>query len=349
MSKSFVRRALQGFHPYVPGEQPPDGEGWIKLNTNESPVPPAPEVIDAIKSAAGDSLRLYPSPTAAPARSAIAERFGLDVSQVALGNGGDELIEMCFRAFVDAGDRVAYPTPTYPLFDPLCAIHEAAASTHAMGEGWAWPEALALDAAPLKFIVNPNSPTGTWADKDAVENVLAHSSGVVVLDEAYVDFAPASRVDLLASYPNLLILRTFSKSYALAGMRIGFALGHPELIAALDLVKDSYNVDRLAVVAATAAIAADGHHRELVNEVVSERGWLAEQLAGLGFEVSPSAANFVFVKPPHGSAASVYDALRERKILVRHYDREPIAGSFRITVGTREQHERLIESLKEIL
>lgn len=349
MSKSFLRRALQGFDPYVPGEQPPDGEGWIKLNTNESPVAPAPEVIQAIKAAAGDSLRLYPSPTGAPARRAIAKHFALEVSQVALGNGGDELIEMCFRAFAGAGDRVAYPTPTYPLLDPLCLLHEAVASKYAMDETWALPEDLARDPAPLKFIVNPNSPTGAWADKDAVENVVARSSGVVVLDEAYVDFAPASRVDLLASHPNLLILRTFSKSYALAGMRIGFALGHPDLIAGLDLVKDSYNVDRLAIVAATAAIAADGHHRELVNKVVSERGWLAEQLTRLGFEASPSAANFVFVKPLHSSAASVYDALRERKILVRHYDREPIAGCFRITVGTRDQHERLLEALKEIL
>ena len=349
MSKSFLRRALQGFDPYIPGEQPPDGEGWIKLNTNESPVAPAPEVLEAIKAAAGDSLRLYPSPSGAPARSAIAKHFGLEVSQVTLGNGGDELIEMCFRAFAGAGDHVAYPTPTYQLLDPLCVLHEAVAAKYPMDETWALPEDLARDPAPLKFIVNPNSPTGTWADKDAVENVVALSSGVVALDEAYVDFAPASRVDLLASHPNLLILRTFSKSYALAGMRIGFALGHPDLIAGLDLVKDSYNVDRLALVAAAAAIAADGHHRELVNKVVSERGWLAEQLARLGFEASPSAANFVFVKPPYGSAASVYDALRERKILIRHYDREPIAGWFRITVGTREQHERLIETLKEIL
>jgi len=349
MSKSFVRRSLRGFQPYVPGEQPPDGEGWIKLNTNESPLPPAPEVIEAIKAAAADSLRLYPSPTAAPARRAIAEHFGLEVSQVALGNGGDELIELCFRAFVGAGDLVAYPTPTYPLLDPLCAIHEAVASKHAMDERWVWPEAFAVDPAPLKFIVNPNSPTGTWADKDAVEAVVESSSGVVVLDEAYVDFAPASRVDLLASHPNLLILRTFSKSYALAGMRIGFALGHPDLVAALDLVKDSYNLDRLAIVAATAAIAADRHHRELVNTVVSERGWLADQLGRLGFEVSPSAANFVFVRPPHSSGASVHDALRERKILVRLYDREPIRGWFRVTVGTRDQHERLMDALKEIL
>ena len=349
MSKSFIRKSLRRFHPYVPGEQPPDGEGWIKLNTNESPWPPAPEVIQAVKDAAADSLRLYPSPLAMPARRAIAKHYGLSYRQVALGNGADELIEMCFRAFVDAGDRVAYPTPTYPLLDPLCAIHQVEPSRHPTLKGWAWPASLADDPAPLKFIVNPNSPTGTWASKPKVEQVVARSTGVVVLDEAYVDFAPSSRLDLLESRSNLLILRTFSKSYALAGMRIGYALGHPDLIAALDLVKDSYNLDRLAVVGATAAIGAQDHHRSLVRHVVTERVWLAKQLSILGFEVAQSAANFVFVKPPHGSAAATADALRERRILIRHYDREPIAGWFRITIGTRDQHVQLLEALKEIL
>jgi histidinol-phosphate aminotransferase len=350
MSESFLKKALRGFEPYVPGEQPADGEDWIKLNTNESPLPPSPKVIEAIKAAAGDSLRLYPSPTAAPARAAIAAHFDLHPSQVALGNGGDELIEMCFRAFAGKGDHVAYPTPTYPLFEPLCRIHEAVPAPHPSAEGWTWAEELAADHAPLKFIVNPNSPTGTWSAEAAVEDVVARSHGVVVLDEAYVDFAPESCIGLLAKHRNLLILRTLSKSYALAGMRIGFALGDPELIAALDAVKDSYNLDRLAIVAAVAAIQDGDHHRAIVEHVVAERAWLAEQLRELRFEVAPSAANFVFAQPPPGSAAdAVTDALRERRILIRHYDREPIAGWFRITVGTRDQHERLLGAFKEIL
>ena len=173
---------------------------------------------------------------------------------------------------------------------------------------------------------------------------------MVVLDEAYVDFAPESCVGLLERYRNLLILRTFSKSYALAGMRIGFALGDPELIAALDAVKDSYNLDRLAIVAAVAAIQDQDHHRAIVEHVVAERAWLAEQLKELRFDVAPSAANFLFVQtPPGATAAAVADALRERQILIRHYDREPIAGWFRITIGSRDQHERLLGALKEIL
>ena len=350
MQKSFLKKALAGFQPYVPGEQPPDAEDWVKLNTNESPLPPSPRVIEAIKAAAGDSLRLYPSPTAAPARRAIAEHFGLEPSQVALGNGADELIEMCFRAFAGAGDRVAYSTPTYPLFDPLCRVHEVTPSTHPTAEGWTWTTELVEDPAPLKFLVNPNSPTGTHHGRRSVQHVLGRSQGVVVLDEAYVDFATESQVELIGAHPNLLILRTMSKSYALAGMRIGFALGNPELIAALDAVRDSYNMDRLAIVAAVAAIEDDTHHRKIVEYVVAERAWLEEQLREQGFEHSPSSANFVFVKPPlRASAAAVADALRERRVLIRHYDREPIKGWLRITIGTRHQHERLLAALEEVL
>ncbi|HSS94262.1 MAG TPA: histidinol-phosphate transaminase [Candidatus Dormibacteraeota bacterium] len=350
MSKSLLRKSLEGYQPYVPGQQPPDDEDWVKLNTNESPLPPSPKVIAAINAATDESLRLYPSPTAAPAREAIAEHFRLEPNQVALGNGADELIEMCFRAFAGVGDRVAYSTPTYPLLDPLCRLHEVMPSLHPTAEGWTWTPELADDPAPLKFLVNPNSPTGTHHSRLSVERMVARSRGVVVLDEAYVDFAPESQLELIGAFPNLLILRTMSKSYALAGMRIGFALGNSELIAALDAVKDSYNLNRIAIVAAVAAIKDEVHHRRIVEYVVGERAWLEEQLREAGFEHSPSAANFVFVKPPLGaSAAAVADALRERRVLVRHYDRDPIAGWFRITVGTRDQHVRLLSALKEIL
>ncbi len=348
MPKSVLKRGLEGFQPYVPGEQPPDGERWVKLNTNESPLPPSPRVIEAIKDAANESLRLYPSPTARPAREAIARKFGIDPSHVTVGNGGDEMIELCFRAFAGAGDAVAFPTPTYPLFEPLCRIHETVASRHATELPWELPVSLGADPAPLKFIVNPNSPTGALFDRPVVEQAVAASSGVVAIDEAYVDFAPQSCLPLLERYDNVLLLRTFSKSYALAGMRIGFALGSEELIESLDAVKDSYNLDRLAIVAAVAAIADEEHHRHLVDEVVRNREELARALEGLNFEVVPSATNFVFARPPR-PASEVVSALRERRILVRHYDREPIAGWIRVTVGTREQQQELMAALEEIV
>jgi histidinol-phosphate aminotransferase len=347
MPKSVLRKSLQGFRPYVPGEQPPDGEGWVKLNTNESPLPPSPRVIQAIKDSANEALRLYPSPTAAPAREAIARRFGLEPAQVTVGNGGDELIELCFRAFADAGDRVAFPTPTYPLLEPLCRIHEVAPSPHPTETFTELPVSLGADPAPLKFIVNPNSPTGALFDAAAVEAAASASSGVVAIDEAYVDFAPRSALGLLADHDNVVLLRTFSKSYGLAGLRIGFALGPREVIEALDSVKDSYNVDRLAIVAAVAAVEDEEHHKRLVGEVVRNREQLARELAELGFEVVPSSTNFVFAKPPQ-PAIQLVEALRERRILVRHYDREPIAGWIRVTVGTREQHEKLLAALREI-
>jgi len=349
MPSRFLKASLRDVHAYVPGEQPPDGEDWVKLNTNESPLPPSPKVIEAINAAAGDALRLYPSPSGMPARRAIAARFDVSPEEVALGNGADEVIDMCFRAFATAGDRVAFCRPTYPVFEPMCRIHDVVPAVHPMDESFRWDDRFAYDPAPLKFVVNPNSPTGTWADPAEVERLVEVSRGVVALDEAYVDFAPFDLLALQRRYRNLLVIRTFSKSYALAGMRIGFAIGHPELIAGLDAVKDSYNLDRLAIAAAVAAIEDEEHHRKIVDFVVAEREWLSGRLAELGFDGSPSHTNFVLVKPPRISGAAVADALREQRILVRRYDLEPIAGWLRITIGTRPQHERLLAALKEIL
>ncbi len=351
MPPRHLRASLAGFGAYTPGQQPPDGEGWVKLNTNESPWPPSPAVLDAIRAAVDENLRLYPSPTAQAAREAIARHHGLGPESVAMGNGGDELIELAFRAFAGAGDRVALPAPTYPLLPPVAAMHENRVAIHALSPDWSLPETYFADPAPLRFLVNPNSPTGTWVGRPEVARAAATAPGVLVLDEAYVDFALEDRIDLLhEGVENLLILRTFSKSHALAGMRIGYALGHPDLIAALDLVKDSYNLGRLAIAAAVAAIADLGHHDRLVAFVLGERAWLGERLRGRGFEVLPSATNFLFVKPPTSHPASrLHEALRRRRVLVRHYEQEPVAGWFRVTVGTRHQHETLLDALQEVM
>jgi len=349
-TSSYLKPGLRGYEPYVPGEQPADLEGWIKLNTNESPVPPSPRVLEAIRAAAAESLRLYPSPTAQPAREAVARALEVPPDWVACGNGSDELIAMCFRAFVGPGDDVAFCEPTYPLFSPLCAIHENHPSVHHLGDAWALPPEYRRDPAPLKFLVNPNSPIGNWYDAAAVDEVVSASAGVVVIDEAYVDFAPESRLDAVRRHPNAMVLRTLSKSSALAGLRFGYAVAQPDLIAALELVKDSYNVGRLQIAAAEAALGDAGHRQRIVQEVVRERDWLTAQLSGIGFEVEPSYANFVFCRPPAAHpAAEVHAALRERKILVRLYDRPPIAGWLRITVGTHDQLEALLEAVGEVL
>jgi histidinol-phosphate aminotransferase len=348
MPSRFLKPALRAFEPYTPGEQPPDGGQWVKLNTNESPWPPSPRVVEAVRAAAGDALRLYPSPTAAPAREAIARQLGVDADMICLTNGGDELIAMAIRAFVPAGGRVAWPWPTYPYYEPQTRMHEAVPSVHALGEGWSLPRSFIDDPAPLKFLCNPNSPTGTWYPREAVEEVVTRASGIVVLDEAYVDFAPEDRQDLLAGHDNLVLLRTLSKSAALAGMRIGFGLAQAETIAALNLVRDSYNLDRLAIVAAVAAIEDSEYRAALVEHVLDERAWLGERLRERGFAVEPSATNFLLVRPPV-PAARLYRDLRDRGLLVRYYDLEPIDGFFRITIGTREQHAALLRALEEIL
>ena len=350
MPSRFLKESLRGFEPYLPGQQPPDGEEWVKLNTNEAPYPPSPRVLEAIHAAVGDSLRLYPSPMADEAAAALGRANGLDPAWVRLGNGADELIGMCFRAFAGAGDRVAFPWPTYPLLEPLCGIHQAVAAPHPLGDGWSLPDSFAADPARLKFLVNPNSPTGTWYRREEVEAVVSAAAGVVVLDEAYVDFAPESRVDLLAGHPNLLILRTMSKSYALAGLRIGYAFGQPELLSALDTVKDSYNLDRLGIAAARAAAEDRAYRDSVVSRVVADREWFARELEALDFRVSPSSANFLFTRPPDGvGAAEVFGGLRRRRILVRHFDRPPLDGWLRVTIGTREQLGRVLAAIGEVL
>ncbi len=350
MPSRFLKPSLRGFAPYQPGHQPPDGERWIKLNTNESPYPPSPRVLAALRAAVDDSLRLYPPPLADSAAAALAAAHQLPAGWVRLGNGADELIDMCCRAFAGAGDRVAFTWPTYPLLEPLCGIQELIPVRHPLGPGWSLPPSLAGDPAPLKFLVNPNSPTGTWYPREEVESVVSASTGVVVLDEAYVDFAPESRLDLVSRHENLVILRTMSKSYGLAGMRIGFALANPDLLSALDTVKDSYNLDRLAVVAATAAAGDLAYRDSVVDRVVADRDWFAAELQAIDFEVSPSAANFVFTRPPEGvSAAAVVEHLRTRRILVRYFTQAPLEGWLRITVGTREQLQQVLKAITEVL
>ncbi len=349
MSPRFLKPSLANYQPYVPGEQPPDGEGWIKLNTNESPYPPSPAVLAAIGEAAA-GLRLYPSPSALPARRAIAAHHGLDPDMVIVTNGGDELIRMCFTAFAGAGDTVAVTNPTYPLFLPLCPVHELTASVHDLESGWRLPESFGADPAPLKFLPNPNSPTGAWHGRDEVSRAIARSRGVFVLDEAYVDFAPGHLLDLLGTHRNLLVLRTFSKAYGLAGLRIGYGLGDPDLIAELGAVRDSYNMNRLAIAGAAAAILDTAYLRQTVARILAARAELTSDLRELGFEVEPSAANFVLARPPAGvPGEAVYEALKARRILVRLFTRPPVAGCLRITVGTPEQQRILVDNLGEIV
>jgi histidinol-phosphate aminotransferase len=342
---SRYRRATLGDEfGYVPGEQPPDGGGWVKLNTNEGPFAPSPRVAEAV-AAAVPWLSRYPDVRAEPLRSTIAALHGVRPEQVFVDNGGSQVIDSCFRAFCEPGDRAVWPWPTFSLFPVLAQLFGVIEVAVPLEDDWSLPAAVGTEPGKLRFVVNPNAPTGVWLAPEPLEELLLAADGVVVIDEAYCDFAPASSIPLLERHENWLVLRTLSKSHALAGLRIGYAVGSAELIEDLEAVKDSYPVDRCAIAGAVAALEDVEHHRRIVEVVVSERTRLSARLTRAGWEVVPSQANFLFVRPPGGDAVAVQDELREQRILVRRFDAAH-PDRLRITIGGPEDNDRLLAALR---
>jgi histidinol-phosphate aminotransferase len=340
----YRRGSLGPGFGYVPGEQPPEDAGWLKLNTNESPLPPSDRVGPAVAAAAA-GLQRYPSPLGEPLRSALAERHGFSPEQIFVANGADQVIDCCFRAFCEPGDTVVYPVPTYSLFPVVAAVFGVDTTELPLEDDLSLPATLGTAPGQLRFAVNPNSPTGVWLHPDALEELLDNAPGVVVIDEAYCDFAPASCLPLLSRHPNWLVVRTFSKGHALAGLRVGYSAGSAELVADLYAVKDSYPVDRCAIAGALAALGDEEHHQAIVGTVVGERERLTERLRRAGWELSSSQANFLFARPPDGDAAAVQHRLREARILVRRFD--GLHGDrLRITVGGRADNDRLLDALE---
>jgi histidinol-phosphate aminotransferase len=329
---------------YVPGEQPPDDADWIKLNTNEAPLPPAPGVMAAVAAAVA-SLRRYPDPLGEPLRSAVAVHHGLRPEQVVLGNGADQVLDACFRAFAEPGDTVVLTRPSYSLLPLLARLAGARVETVPLGTEGALPEALAAIPGVMRVLCNPNSPTGTWVPPPKVAARLGSLRSVLVIDEAYCDFAPASCVPLLEAHRSWLVVRTFAKSHALAGLRVGYALGAPDLVADLAAVLESYPVDRLALAAAGAALSDLDHHHRIVEVVVAERERLAQALRGAGWEVGESRANFILARPPGGDAAGIAAELRGARILVRHFRDGDHDDRLRITVGSPEENAALLRAL----
>jgi histidinol-phosphate aminotransferase len=332
---------------YVPGEQPRDRR-YIKLNTNENPYPPSPRVLEALRTAATSDLRLYPDPEATELRQKAAEVYRVPVDGIIAGNGSDDLLTMLFRACVEQGDgSVAYPVPTYSLYDTLARIQGAAPRTIPYPADFAVPVDGLVDlGARLTLVCSPNSPSGTAAPLSAIEALARRAKGLVVVDEAYVDFGRESALPLLAAHPNLAVLRTFSKSFSLAGMRIGLAFAHPDVICELNKVKDSYNLDRLSLVAARAALEDYAWMQANVAKVRAARDDLTADLHRLGFHVLPSEANFLFVRRPNLEGKVLYTKLREAGILVRHFATAELSGGVRVTVGTPEENAALVSALQ---
>lgn len=339
--------------PYVPGEQPRIAN-LIKLNTNENPYPPSPRVIGAIAQAAQQGLQLYPDPESAALRQAVAACHGLDAGQVFAGNGSDEVLAHAFFAFFQQAQPLLMPDISYSFYQVYCQLYGIRARTVALDAGL---QIQVRDYAGLPaggvVIANPNAPTGSPLPLVEIENLLQSQPGCVVLvDEAYVDFGADSAVRLIARYPNLLVVHTLSKSRSLAGLRVGLAMGQRHLIEALERVKNSFNsypLDRLAVAGAVAAYEDTAHFEQTRQAVMQSRDGLLLGLRKLGFDVLPSAANFVFARHPGHDAGATATQLREQGILVRHFRLPRIEQHLRISIGTPAQCDALVQALQRLV
>jgi len=351
----FWSPVVQTLTPYVPGEQP-QMQRLVKLNTNESPYGPSPKALAAIQEQNNEDLRLYPDPEGAALKQAIAKLHGLDPKQVFLGNGSDEVLAHVFVGLLKHSKPIYFPDITYSFYPVYCKLFGIDYQTVALGENFE------IDTADYKtpnggiIFPNPNAPTGRAISRSEIESLLARNTdSVVVIDEAYVDYGTESCIPLLrgnACPDNLLVVQTLSKSRALAGLRVGFAVGHPDLIKGLERVKNSFNsypLGRLAQAGAMAAIEDQAHLEKTSAKVMQTRAKLVSELSSLGFETLPSTANFIFTRLPGHSGAALYQALRERGIIVRHFKLERIEDFLRITIGTDEQSSELVAALKEIL
>ncbi len=335
---------------YTPGEQPGPGQRVVKLNTNENPYPPSPRVMAALRDAEPELLRRYPSPTADEFRAAAAKLWGYDVDHFIAGNGSDDILTILTRAYLPPGGVMAFPEPTYSLYPVLAQIEDARVAPVAWEEGHALPiDALLAAKADVIYLANPNAPTGTFVPPADVARLAAAFEGLLLVDEAYGDFAESNCIALVKDHPNLVVSRTLSKAYSLAGLRFGYAIAQPQIIATMMKVKDSYNCDALSILAATAAIEDQDHLRANLELVRAERTRLSAELTRLGFGVLPSQANFLLVAVPGGAGKTFYQRLKQQGILVRFFDKPGLSDKLRITVGTSQENNALLAGLKSLL
>lgn len=351
MSK-FWSRFVHDLVPYVPGEQPKMTK-LVKLNTNENPYGPSPKALAAMQEQVSDNLRLYPDPNCDQLKQAVADYYDVQPAQVFVGNGSDEVLAHAFQAFFQQGKPLLFPDISYSFYPVYCGLYGVEPKQIPLDENFAINlNDYRQDNGGIIF-PNPNAPTGRLLTLDAIEQLLQHNTETLVLvDEAYIDFGGQSAITLVNKYPNLLVVQTLSKSRALAGLRVGVAVGHPDLIDGLERIKNSFNsypLDRVAIAGAAAAFADREYFEQTCNKVIASREEVVGKLTALGFEVLPSAANFVFARHPQQDAAELAGKLRELGIIVRHFKQERIEQFLRITIGTDEQNQALIEGLQGIV
>lgn len=344
---AYFRDNIAQAEGYVPGFQPARAD-VVKLNTNENPYPPSPKVLEAVVAVDGEMLRRYPPVLADPFRTAAAEVLEVPSDHILCTNGGDDLLTICFRAFCDEHRPVAYPTPTYSLYAVLANLQNCPA-VEVPFESEDWLDALAGASAALTVVCNPNAPTTHRVDPANLAALAGRIEGVLLIDEAYVDFADGDCLQLARDFENVILLRSLSKGYSLAGLRFGFGIAQPKLIEGLIKVKDSYNVDAVAIAAATAAIRDQVYFRANVERIRAERTRLTAALRDLGLEVPDSQTNFVWARSPKAPARSLHQNLAEQDVYVRYFDRPGLDDRLRITIGTPEQNDRLLAVLQELL
>jgi histidinol-phosphate aminotransferase len=348
----MFRESIQKMAPYRPGEQPRPGQRLIKLNTNENPYPPSPRVARAIaKAMAGSALRLYPAPRADEFVASAARVYSIPQRMILAGNGSDELLAMVFRATLGIGDTVAYPVPTYSLYDTLALVQEARILHVPLGPDFELPlDALADARANLTIVCSPNSPSGTLTPTRKLATLAKRLDGrLLVIDEAYVDFARENALGLVRRHRNVVVLRTLSKSYSLAGMRLGLCFAHPPVIDALMKVKDSYNLSRVALAAGAEALRDAAWMRRNVAKVVHTRIATEARLRRLGFVVPPSQSNFVLAQMPGRDMAPIARGLRRAGILVRHFATPLLQDALRISIGTPAEMDALFKALAPLV
>ncbi len=346
-----LRPSIASMAGYVPGFQPPDIASWIKLNTNENPYPPSPKVKEAILAELGDDaalLRTYPSASSEKLRQAAAELYGFDPSWIIMANGSDEVLNNLIRACAGEGEEIAYVHPSYSYYATLAEIQGANVRTFGLTDDFRIADFPERYCGKLFFLTTPNSPLGFAFPLPYVEELATRCDGLLVVDEAYADFNGFTALELVKRHENVVITRTLSKSYALAGMRLGLAIARPEIIAALDKIRDHYNLDRLAQTACVAALKDQDYFKKRRDQVVATRNFFVTELQSLGYTVLESSGNFVFASPPDRNGRRVYDGLYARKILVRHFSDPLLTHGLRISIGTREEMERTLTALREI-
>ncbi len=346
----YGREMLRDVEGYVPGEQPADPD-VVKLNTNENPYPPSPKVIEALRALPADAARRYPDALSLELRTACAERYGYENADwVFAGNGMDELLAMVLRTFVDPGDTVLSVTPTYVIYETLAQLHGARYKSVELDDAFQLPETFFSEPGRLCFLARPNPPTGISVPRADVERFCESFDGLVVIDEAYVDFADDDCMDLPKRYENAIVMRTFSKSFSLAGLRVGVAVARPEIVREFLKTKDSYNVNAFSQAAAVAAMGDYAHMEANVAKVRATRIRLIEGLQELGFTTPESQANFVLAQR-NGTpdAKMLFEQMRDQGIYVRYFDARRLENALRISVGTDEEIEKLLKALRTLV